>query len=65
MIWQQVLSDSAKRQVYDVYGKDGLTSGLEVATTSNNVEELKQKWAKFKAQEVPTVETPCLTFQNT
>lgn len=48
----QVLSDSSKRQVYDIYGKEGLTSGLEVSSAVNSAEELRKKWEKFKAQEV-------------
>lgn len=48
----QVLSDPSKRQVYDIYGKEGLTSGLEVSSAVNSAEELRKKWEKFKAQEV-------------
>jgi len=33
---------------------------LEVGTTVNTVDELKQKWAKFKAQEVPAAATNAL-----
>jgi hypothetical protein len=37
---------------------------LEVGTTVNTVDELKQKWAKFKAQEVLAASTDVLATQE-
>ncbi|KAE8672208.1 hypothetical protein F3Y22_tig00111848pilonHSYRG00187 [Hibiscus syriacus] len=35
----EILSDESKRQIYDIYGMEGLNSGLEVGPKLNKVEE--------------------------
>ncbi|XP_050264483.1 chaperone protein dnaJ 13 [Quercus robur] len=50
----EILSDVNKRQIYDIYGMEGLTSGLELGPKLNKVEELKEeleRLRKMKEQE--------------
>ena len=47
----EVLSDPKKRDVYDVYGREGLSAGLEVGPKLRGVEELRAEWAAFKARQ--------------
>eukprot|EP00803_Ostreobium_quekettii_P001631 evm.model.scf_402.4 EVM.evm.TU.scf_402.4 scf_402:39651-45159(+) len=47
----EVLSNPQKRQVYDIYGKQGLVAGLDVGTKLKSVEELRKQWEKFRAQQ--------------
>lgn len=47
-----MLSDPQKRQVYDIYGKQGLVAGLAVGTKLKTTEELRAEWEKFRAQSV-------------
>ncbi|KAH1155261.1 hypothetical protein GYH30_050540 [Glycine max] len=37
----EILSDLNKRQIYDIYSMEGLTSGLELGPKHNGVEEIK------------------------
>lgn len=48
----QVLGNAAKRQVYDIYGKEGLAAGLQVVPSGKGTEDLKQEWEGFRAQQV-------------
>ena len=50
---KQVLSNEAKRSVYDVYGRQGLEAGLSVVPhSSRESDKLRQQWAKFQEQQV-------------
>ncbi|CAD5163862.1 unnamed protein product [Musa acuminata subsp. malaccensis] len=43
-----VLNNEEKRQIYDIYGMEGLKSGLELGPHLNKVEELKEQLEKLK-----------------
>ncbi|KAK1381786.1 J domain-containing protein [Heracleum sosnowskyi] len=47
----EILSDVNKRQIYDIYGMEGLTSGLELGPKLDQVEEIKQELEKLRQQE--------------
>jgi len=44
----EILSDPHKRQIYDIYGMEGLTSGLELGPTLNGAEEIKAELERLK-----------------
>ncbi|XP_031248510.1 chaperone protein dnaJ 13 [Pistacia vera] len=44
----EILSDETKRQIYDIYGMEGLTSGLELGPKLNKVEELKEELERLR-----------------
>ncbi|KAB1217015.1 Chaperone protein dnaJ 13 [Morella rubra] len=44
----EILSDASKRQIYDIYGMEGLTSGLELGSKLNKVEELKEELERLR-----------------
>ncbi len=54
-VWQ-VLIDPDRRQVYDIYGREGLSSGLEVGEHLRTRDELRAQWQQFQQQQVR--ETP-------
>ncbi|KAI6707352.1 hypothetical protein NL676_010314 [Syzygium grande] len=43
----EILSDENKRQIYDIYGMEGLTSGLELGPRLSKVEEIKEELESF------------------
>uniref|UniRef100_A0A7S0UUC3 J domain-containing protein n=1 Tax=Polytomella parva TaxID=51329 RepID=A0A7S0UUC3_9CHLO len=47
----EILADPVRRQIYDVYGKEGLEAGMEVGEKLNGVEELKKQWEEFKKKQ--------------
>lgn len=47
----EILSDVNKRQIYDIYGMEGITSGLELGPKLDQVEEIKQELERLRQQE--------------
>ncbi|GBF91653.1 hypothetical protein Rsub_03957 [Raphidocelis subcapitata] len=43
----EVLSDPERRDVYDAYGREGLTAGFELGTKLQSTEERRAAWAAF------------------
>lgn len=44
----EILSDEKKRQIYDLYGMEGLTSGLELGPKLNKVDEIKEELERLR-----------------
>lgn len=44
----EVLSDENKRQIYDIYGMEGLNSGLELGPKLNKPEEIKRQLEELR-----------------
>lgn len=44
----EILSDENKRQIYDIYGMEGLTSGLELGPKLNKAEEIKEELERLR-----------------
>ncbi|KAJ6963166.1 chaperone protein dnaJ 13-like isoform X1 [Populus alba x Populus x berolinensis] len=44
----EILSDEYKRQIYDIYGMEGINSGLELGPKLNKVEELKAELERLR-----------------
>ncbi|MBA0584357.1 hypothetical protein Gorai_015173 [Gossypium raimondii] len=47
----KILSDENKRQIYDIYGMEGLNSGLELGPKLNKLEEIKEQLEKLRRVE--------------
>ncbi|KAL8152198.1 hypothetical protein V2J09_009958 [Rumex salicifolius] len=46
----EILSDENKRQIYDIYGMEGLTSGLELGPKLNKLQEVKEELERIRRQ---------------
>lgn len=46
----EILTDESKRIIYDIYGMEGLTSGLELGPKLNKVDEIKEELEKLRRQ---------------
>ncbi|KAL4324145.1 hypothetical protein GQ457_11G022670 [Hibiscus cannabinus] len=44
----EILSDENKRQIYDIYGMEGLNSGLELGPKLNKADEIKEQLEKLR-----------------
>ncbi|KAH9619585.1 hypothetical protein KSS87_012589 [Heliosperma pusillum] len=44
----EILSDESKRQIYDIYGMEGLKSGLELGVKLNKAEEIKEELERLR-----------------
>ncbi|XP_057478462.1 chaperone protein dnaJ 13-like isoform X1 [Actinidia eriantha] len=44
----EILSDESKRQIYDIYGMEGLTSGLELGPKLNKAEEIREELERLR-----------------
>ncbi|KAL6544064.1 hypothetical protein OROGR_010561 [Orobanche gracilis] len=46
----EILTDENKRMIYDIYGMEGLTSGLEIGPKLNKVDEIREELEKMRRQ---------------
>lgn len=44
----EILTDENKRQIYDIYGMEGLTSGLELGPKLNKADEIKEELERLR-----------------
>lgn len=47
----EILSDETKRLIYDLYGMEGLASGLELGPRLSKAEEIKEELQRIKRRE--------------
>ena len=60
-----MLSDDTRRQIYDVYGQQGLDAGLEIVPHSRGPSQ-REQWERFQKEKVPAhcPTAPVLTGQQ-
>jgi len=59
----EILSNPNKRQIYDIYGMEGLTSGLELGPKLNGAKEINAELERLKRmKEQEKVATYFLSF---
>ncbi|KAF5180218.1 Chaperone protein dnaj, partial [Thalictrum thalictroides] len=46
----EILTDEHKRVIYDIYGMEGLTSGMELGPNLNKAEEIKEELERLRRQ---------------
>ena len=61
----EILSDSERRGVYDVYGIDGARAGRELGARGKTVEELRVEFARQQAKEAKEAAEAKLNFNGT
>lgn len=47
----EILTDELKRQIYDIYGLEGLTSGLELGAKLSRPEEIKEELERLRRRQ--------------
>ena len=47
-----MLSDESNRQIYDVYGMEGLNAGMDLGAKFSSQEEVRQEWERFREKMV-------------
>lgn len=47
----EILSNKEKRDIYDVYGTEGLSSGMELSDPLKSREELRKEWEAFREKQ--------------
>lgn len=53
----QVLGNDEKRVIYDLYGKEGLEAGLELAEVPRNTDELRREYERNRAKQAISLQS--------